>query len=370
MDFVVDLVTRSFGQVVVSLLHNWPYLLASVVIAVVLKTFVDAGRISAFLARHRGAGVGVATAAAVGTPLCSCGTTAVVLGMMASTMPWAPIVAFMVASPLSSPEGMVYTAGLFGWPFAIGMFAASIALGLTGGAVATTLERRGLLQGQARLAPSPAAARPPVLAAARLPVARGSAGSSTRLVRLQRRREGCARADGRHHQPPGRPAARPPEHGRAAPCHVLRICLHRLPPEQPHSRRMGLRSLRHREGLRRSPRCHYRPSTVCELRGISADDTRAAGLRHEPGSCHGIPDCRVRYLDRRDCRCLDDCPVARCRAWWSEYCGWAPWRLGSATISCWPCASSERVHDGAAAHGLAASGFTGPAVSTRPASWG
>lgn len=174
MAFIVDVLTRSFGQVVVSLLHNWPYLLASVVIAVVLKTFVDAGRIAAFLARHRGAGVGVATAAAVGTPLCSCGTTAVVLGMMASTMPWAPIVAFMVASPLSSPEGMIYTAGLFGWPFAIGMFAVSIALGLTGGAVAAALEKRGLLQGQARLAPSaaaaPAAVFPAVPATARAPM--------------------------------------------------------------------------------------------------------------------------------------------------------------------------------------------------------
>jgi hypothetical protein len=37
-----------------------------------------------------------------------------VIGMMASMMPWAPIVAFMVSLPLSSPEGMFYTAGLFG----------------------------------------------------------------------------------------------------------------------------------------------------------------------------------------------------------------------------------------------------------------
>jgi hypothetical protein len=153
MDSFTDLVERTFGQVALSLLHNWPFLLASMAIAVALKHLVDARRLSAFLARHRGAGVVLATAAAVGTPFCSCGTTAVVLGMMASTMPWAPIVAFMVASPLSSPEGMVYTAGLFGWPFAIAMFAASIALGLGGGAAASALERRGLLGGQARQAP-------------------------------------------------------------------------------------------------------------------------------------------------------------------------------------------------------------------------
>lgn len=156
MDFILGLLQRSFEQVLLSLLHNWPFLLASILIAAVLTLFVDARRVSAFLARHRGAGVGVATAAAVGTPLCSCGTTAVVLGMLASTMPWGPVVAFMVSSPLSSPEGMIYTAGLFGWPFAIAMFVASIFLGLGGGAVATLLERRGVLDGQARFsAPAP-----------------------------------------------------------------------------------------------------------------------------------------------------------------------------------------------------------------------
>jgi uncharacterized membrane protein YraQ (UPF0718 family) len=153
MDFVVNLLVRSFEQVVLSLLHNWPFLLASIVIAAALKLFVDSRKVSGFLARYRGAGIGAATAAAVATPLCSCGTTAVVLGMMASTLPWGPIVAFMVASPLSSPEGMVYTAGIFGWPFAIAMVVASAALGLTGGAVATVLEKRGLLTGQARMAP-------------------------------------------------------------------------------------------------------------------------------------------------------------------------------------------------------------------------
>src|SRR5512136_2381995 len=159
MESLLYLAIKSIEQVWLSLQHNWPFLVLSVVIATALKLFIDNAQVSAFLGRHRRAGVVAATTAAVATPLCSCGTTAVVLGMMASTMPWAPIVAFMVASPLSSPEGMVYTAGLFGWPFAIGMFVASVVLGLTGGAVAAALEERGLLQGQARLAqerPAPA----------------------------------------------------------------------------------------------------------------------------------------------------------------------------------------------------------------------
>lgn len=157
MEALVSLVVTSIQQVWLSLQHNWPFLALSVIIATALKLFVDTTQVSAFLNRHRRAGVVAATAAAVGTPLCSCGTTAVVLGMMASTMPWAPIVAFMVASPLTSPEELVYSAGLFGWPFALAFFAASIALGLAGGWIAALFDRRGWLANQTRFAePVPA----------------------------------------------------------------------------------------------------------------------------------------------------------------------------------------------------------------------
>jgi uncharacterized membrane protein YraQ (UPF0718 family) len=56
----------------------------------------------------------------------------------------------MVASPLSSPDGLVYSAGLFGWPFAVFFFIASIFLGIAGGIVAYLTEKAGLLEGQAR----------------------------------------------------------------------------------------------------------------------------------------------------------------------------------------------------------------------------
>ncbi len=163
MNFILDLILQSVSRVWQTLMHNWPYLLASVVVAVLLKRYLDAARISAFLKRYRSAGVVAATAAAVTTPLCSCGTTAVVLGMMASMIPWAPIVAFMVSSPLTSPEGLIYNAGLFGWPFSIAFYTASILLGLSGGGIAAWLESRGLLENQNRFA-SPAPASIPAAA--------------------------------------------------------------------------------------------------------------------------------------------------------------------------------------------------------------
>lgn len=167
MDFILTLTLRSIEEVLLSLAHNWPYLLASILIASSLKLFLNPEQVSAFLMRYRRAGILAATTAAVATPLCSCGTTAVLLGMMASLMPWAPIIAFMVASPLTSPEELFYSAGLFGWPFALTFFAASIVLGLVGGVVGAFLDSRGWLKNQTRLAAPCAACAPlPVIEAA------------------------------------------------------------------------------------------------------------------------------------------------------------------------------------------------------------
>ena len=157
MTYIIQLLETTLTNVLLAFAHNWIYLMASILVGVLIKLYLDKDRVAAYLQGHQKGGVGLATAAAVATPLCSCGTTAIVIGMMASMMPWAPIVAFMVSSPLSSPEGAFYTTGLFGWPFALAAFIASILLGLTGGLVAGLLEKSGWLRNQARLVPAPAA---------------------------------------------------------------------------------------------------------------------------------------------------------------------------------------------------------------------
>ncbi len=153
MTTIIHLLEDTLTKVLLTFAHNWPYLLASILIGSLIKLYLDKDRVAAYLQKHQKGGVMLATAVAVGTPLCSCGTTAIVIGMMASMMPWAPIVAFMVSSPLSSPEGMVYSAGLFGWPFAIACFVTSILLGLGGGLVAGLAERAGWLKNQTRFKP-------------------------------------------------------------------------------------------------------------------------------------------------------------------------------------------------------------------------
>jgi uncharacterized membrane protein YraQ (UPF0718 family) len=156
---ILSLLQYTFGKVIETFAHNWWLLLISILISAALKLYVDQDAVARFLRRNAKNSVLISTGVAVTTPFCSCGTTAVVLGMMASTIPWAPIIAFMVASPLTSPQELFYSAGLFGWNFAIAFFVASILLGIKGGIIASFAESRGWLTGQARMAatqaPSP-----------------------------------------------------------------------------------------------------------------------------------------------------------------------------------------------------------------------
>ncbi|HET9449863.1 MAG TPA: permease [Aggregicoccus sp.] len=157
-----DLLLTTAERVWLTFTHNWYFLVLGALVAAALKLYVPKDKLSALLQRRRHGSVFAATAVAVATPFCSCGTTAVILGMLASTLPWAPIVAFMVSSPLTSPTELFYSAALFGWPFALTFFGASIVLGLVAGLLAMALERAGLLENQARFTQSaPTALAPP-----------------------------------------------------------------------------------------------------------------------------------------------------------------------------------------------------------------
>lgn len=153
------ILSLTLTQVLTTFAHNWPFLLLGILVAACLKVFADQQAVTRFFRAHGASSVLLATLVAVATPLCSCGTMAVILGMMASSVPWAPIMAFMAASPLTSPEETVVAAGLFGWPFAITLLGASIVIGLGAGAVAHALEKRGWLANQARLVSPPGPAR-------------------------------------------------------------------------------------------------------------------------------------------------------------------------------------------------------------------
>ncbi len=151
MDYLTNLVATVAVDVWTTLVHNWPYLLLSVIVASIVQVYLQPDRLAAWLRRRTWVAVLAAVALGALTPFCSCGTTAVVLGALASSVPWAPIVAFMASSPLTSPEEYVLSVGLFGPGFATTFFVAAIVVGLLGGAAAWWLEGHGFLDGQSRL---------------------------------------------------------------------------------------------------------------------------------------------------------------------------------------------------------------------------
>lgn len=151
MTWMTDLLGRVTGDVWSTLAADWPYLLLSILAAALVPVYVGTGRLSGWLSQRRWLAISAAVLLATLTPFCSCGTTAIVLGMLVTRTPWAPIVAFMVASPLTSPEELLLSAGLFGWPFALIFFTGTIALGFAAGGVTSMLERTGWLCCQARM---------------------------------------------------------------------------------------------------------------------------------------------------------------------------------------------------------------------------
>jgi uncharacterized protein len=153
LDAGADFVGRVLSDVLGTFARNWPYLLLSILIAAALSVYVGTERMGNWLRRRTSLAVLGAVGLATLTPFCSCGTMAIVLGLLASTAPWAPIVAFMVSSPLTSPAQLVLSGGLFGWPFALTYFLGAAALGLAAGGVTHVVERMGWLKDQARIKP-------------------------------------------------------------------------------------------------------------------------------------------------------------------------------------------------------------------------
>jgi len=148
---LAELLGAVAGDVLRTFRTVWPFLTIAILVAAAVPVYVGLDRVSQLLRRRWWVATAGAVLVATLTPFCSCGTTAVLLGMIASSSPWAPLVAFMVSSPLTSPSELIFSAGLFGWSFALLFFGGTIVLGLAAGVLAQILDRAGWLDGQARV---------------------------------------------------------------------------------------------------------------------------------------------------------------------------------------------------------------------------
>ena len=158
MNFLSELI----HYVLATVIRFFPILLLGAALAAFIQIFVDPERMRDWLTRRSAISVPATVAFGAFTPFCACGTMAVIVGMLATTMPWAPIMAFLTSSPLMSPTNFVLLYGVVSPGFATAAAGASILVGLTAGYVTLIIERRSsFLADQLRFADGLSRQNPP-----------------------------------------------------------------------------------------------------------------------------------------------------------------------------------------------------------------
>lgn len=151
MEFVWDLLKDTVMYVLGTLLHNLPALAIGVLVAGAMQVYVDPDRMRAWLTRRSSVSIPATVVFGAFTPFCACGTMAVVLSMVATALPWGPIMAFLTSSPLMSPEEFVLLSAVVSPQFAIALALSSLIIGIGSGYATHVIEKKtGFLKGQLR----------------------------------------------------------------------------------------------------------------------------------------------------------------------------------------------------------------------------
>ncbi len=75
-------------------------------------------------------------------PICSCGIVPVLAGMVQAGIPLGPTMAFLIAAPMLNVPTVFMTAGILGWPMAVGRILATFGIALAVGQVLTRWQRK------------------------------------------------------------------------------------------------------------------------------------------------------------------------------------------------------------------------------------
>jgi uncharacterized membrane protein YraQ (UPF0718 family) len=84
----------------------------------------------------------LATTAGAVIPICSCGIVPVLAGMVQAGIPLAPTMAFLVAAPMLNVPTVFMTAGVLGWPLAVGRIIATFGIALAVGGALSWWQRK------------------------------------------------------------------------------------------------------------------------------------------------------------------------------------------------------------------------------------
>lgn len=136
-----------------TLIHNAPVLAFGILVAAIIKVYVDPEKFKQMLIKNAGVSIPATVAFGAFTPFCACGTMAVIVSMLTTALPWGPIMAFLTSSPLMSPDEFILYSGIVSFRFAVVLSVASIIIGLASGYITHLIEKHThFLDGEARFA--------------------------------------------------------------------------------------------------------------------------------------------------------------------------------------------------------------------------
>jgi uncharacterized membrane protein YraQ (UPF0718 family) len=146
MDFLIKKLAVMQDVLVTEFLKMWWFILLSIVVAGIIKTYKLDLRLRDYLNGKRGAiGILLATAFGIVSPLCSCGILPIAISLSAAGVPIPIVIALLVTSPIMGPDAFIITQGGLGTEFAVLKFVTAVMMGLFSGFFTQFLVNRGVL---------------------------------------------------------------------------------------------------------------------------------------------------------------------------------------------------------------------------------
>ena len=121
----------------------WYYVLIGAFAAAIIAQLMTNAKIRKFLTKRGGAPIVIASALGILSPMCSFAAIPLAGGLLTAGVPLAPLMAFMIASPLMNPSLFIITWGVMGPEMALARTLSALFLGILGGAVVELALVRG-----------------------------------------------------------------------------------------------------------------------------------------------------------------------------------------------------------------------------------
>jgi uncharacterized membrane protein YraQ (UPF0718 family) len=116
-------------------LHIWPYLLISILLAVVVQMSGAAKYITRISSKNPFVSILLATIIGAASPFCSCGVIPVITSMLIGGVPLAPVMSFWIASPSMDPEIFMLSVTAIGWKLSIWRLGATFIISFGAGII-------------------------------------------------------------------------------------------------------------------------------------------------------------------------------------------------------------------------------------------